>query len=70
MPAGTPPAIVQKVNAAVVEVFGMPDVSSRFGGMGLYPVASTPEVLARFLETESARWAKVIKDAGIKDDGT
>ena len=55
VPAGTPPAIVQKINAAVVEVFGMPDVASCFEGMGLYPVASTPDVLARFLETESRR---------------
>jgi tripartite-type tricarboxylate transporter receptor subunit TctC len=70
MPAGTPPAIVAKVNAAVVEVFRMPEISSRFEGMGLYPVGSTPEVLAKFLEAESARWAKVIKEAGIKDDGT
>jgi tripartite-type tricarboxylate transporter receptor subunit TctC len=70
MPASTPPAIVRKVNAAVVEVLRMPDVSSRFEGMGLYPVGSTPGVLATFLETESARWAKVIKEAGIKDDGT
>jgi tripartite-type tricarboxylate transporter receptor subunit TctC len=70
VPAGTPPAIVQKINAAVVEVFRMPDVSARFEGLGLYPVGSKPEVLAQLLKTESARWAQVIKDANIKDDGS
>lgn len=68
MPAGSPAAVVNRVNDAISTVLRMPDVSSRLEVLGLEPVGGAPSVLARLLESDSARWGKVIRDAGIRAD--
>ncbi|HSF47457.1 MAG TPA: tripartite tricarboxylate transporter substrate binding protein [Burkholderiales bacterium] len=65
-PAGTPPAIVKRLNAEIVKILKMPDVHERLEGLGVEPVANTPEEFAAFQKAEIAKWAKVVKDAGIK----
>lgn len=67
MPAGTPPAIVQRVNAEIVKATQSPDVLAKFEAMGVAPVKPhTPEQFGAFLKEEVARWAQVIRDAGVK----
>ena len=67
-PAGTPQDIVRKVQADVAKAATLPDVKERLAGLGAEVIASTPEAFAAHLRSELMRFAKVIKDAGIKAD--
>jgi len=65
-PAATPREIVMKLNADSVGALNVPEVKERMAGQGLFVVANTPEQFADFVKTEIPRWAKVVKDAGVK----
>ena len=65
-PAGTPKEITTALNAALHKSLEHPDIKTRIANEGAYPAGSTPEQFAAFLKTEIAKYAKVIKDAGIK----
>jgi tripartite-type tricarboxylate transporter receptor subunit TctC len=67
-PAGTPQAIVAKLNAELAKSTKAADVISRLAPDGGEPVGSSPEELRRFIINDIARWRKVVKDAGIKLD--
>ena len=67
-PAGTPRAIVAKLNAEVVDILRRPEVREQLQKGGFEPVASTPEHFATYLHSETRVWSKVVKDAGIKID--
>jgi tripartite-type tricarboxylate transporter receptor subunit TctC len=66
-PAGTPAAVVQKLNGAFVKALQQPDVIAvlRNGGMDVAP--SSPAELGAFLKEDIERWAAVVKQAGIED---
>ncbi len=64
-PAGTPPAIVDRMQQAMAKVLAMPEVKSRLVGMAADPVGSTPQEFSAFITREIAAWNKVIKDVGI-----
>jgi tripartite-type tricarboxylate transporter receptor subunit TctC len=66
VPAGTPEPIVRKLNASINEALTAPDVRQRLNSQGLVIVASTPEAFSTFIEAEIAKWAKVVRAAGIK----
>ena len=55
-PAGTPRAIVLKLNAEIGTALSNPDLRKRFGDMGLEAKHSTPEALGKFLQSEMTRW--------------
>lgn len=65
-PAGTPVAILSKLNAEIVNLLRMPDVASLLAAEGGEPIGSTPEQFTQHLITEIARNRKVIKDAGVR----
>ena len=65
-PAGTPMAVVQKLNAELQRVFKLPEVADKLKALGLDPWISSPDELARYQATEIAKWAKVVKDSGAK----
>ena len=65
-PAGTPKEIVARLNAELVKIVHTADTKERLLKLGAEPVGSTPEQLAALVRTENAKWAKVIKDAGVK----
>lgn len=67
-PPGTPASVVQSLNSAFVEAMRLPEVQQRFAEQGAEVVANTPEQMGRFVRSESARWAKVIKDASVTVD--
>jgi tripartite-type tricarboxylate transporter receptor subunit TctC len=67
-PAGTPPAIVNKVSAEVDKILKKPEVIERFKGLGAEPVGGTPEQLGQFITTETRKWAEVVKSSGAKID--
>ncbi|MFM2069135.1 MAG: hypothetical protein RLZZ584_4044 [Pseudomonadota bacterium] len=64
-PAGTPPAIVNKLQAEVVKALADPEVKARFDSLGLTPRGSTPEQLAAATRDQYARYQRLIKAAGI-----
>jgi len=65
-PPNTPPAIAQKLRDEVAKVVALPDVVELFGKQGMAPIAGQPAAFADMLKTDLARWAKVMKDADIK----
>jgi tripartite-type tricarboxylate transporter receptor subunit TctC len=67
-PAGTPNEILTRLNKELVKIVHDPDTKERLLKLGAEPVGSTPEQLAAMVKSENAKWAKVIKDAGVKVD--
>ena len=67
-PAKTPPAIVNKLSAEVDRILKKPEVVARFGELGAEPVGGTPESLGKFIDAETTKWQKVVKDSGAKID--
>ena len=65
-PAGTPPAIVARLNQALLEVVKSPETQKRFLELGLRPLTSTPDELGAFMKSELVRWGKVVEAAGAK----
>jgi tripartite-type tricarboxylate transporter receptor subunit TctC len=65
-PKGTPKPILEKVRAASLKVLADPDMLQKFATIGLEPVGSTGEETRHAIEADIPKWAKVIKDAGIK----
>jgi len=67
-PAKTPPRIVAALNGFIVKGLQLPGVTDRFAGEGADIVASTPEQFRDHLGVELKRWAKVVKETGMKAD--
>ena len=65
-PAGTPPAIIAKMNEELVKALKTPEVAEKLSAQGMEIVGSKPEALQSFVQTEITRWAKVVKDNKIK----
>lgn len=65
-PAGTPKAIVMRLSAENARILKLPDVSKRISELGADPVGSTPEEFVALIQSEIAKWAKVIKDANVE----
>jgi tripartite-type tricarboxylate transporter receptor subunit TctC len=64
-PAGTPSAVVAKINAQVARSLQDPDVVAQFGPLGISPLAMTPEEFARFVRSEIETYRRIVKQAGI-----
>jgi tripartite-type tricarboxylate transporter receptor subunit TctC len=65
-PAGTPPAVVEKIAAAFREVSAMPEIKEKIATIGLTPLESPPPAeLRKFLDTEITTWVKFIEQIGI-----
>ena len=65
-PAGLPKAIVDKARAESLKALADPELKKKFATMGLDLVGSTPEETRAAIAADIPKWAKVIKDAGIK----
>ena len=65
-PAGTPPAILTRLNAELVKSAKAPDVVERLAPDGGEAVGSTPEQFARYIASDMARWSKLVKEIGIR----
>ena len=66
-PAGTPPAIVRKLSAALITILSEPDLARRLTAQGVEPQGSTPQELARLIDEDRARWKPVIAKARLSD---
>jgi len=67
-PAGTPKAVVARLNKEIVSALQTAPMQERLAADGSEPLASTPEEFFAFIKSEIARWAPVIKAAGIRVD--
>jgi tripartite-type tricarboxylate transporter receptor subunit TctC len=67
-PAGTPRPIINRLHAELVKIIQSPESLERLASVGAFPVANTPEQFAEALRLEVTKWAKVIKEHGIKAD--
>jgi tripartite-type tricarboxylate transporter receptor subunit TctC len=65
-PAGLPPAVVQKLNSALVKILKTDDVRENFAKQGAVASGGTPDEFAAFMRAESARWGEVVRKNGIK----
>lgn len=65
-PGGTPREIVLKLNAEIRRILGTPAIKAQLADQGTEIRADTPESLGQFIRTEIPRWAKVVKQSGIK----
>jgi tripartite-type tricarboxylate transporter receptor subunit TctC len=64
-PAGTPVAILDKLNTDIHTVLRIPEIQQRLTELGIDLAPSTREEFEQYIRAEIVRWAKVIKDAGI-----
>ena len=64
-PAGTPKAIVDRLNADLNKALAA-DLGKQFAGLSLDPIGGTPEAMAEVTRQDSAMYGKIIKDAGIE----
>jgi tripartite-type tricarboxylate transporter receptor subunit TctC len=65
-PAGTAPAIVDKIHAETVRVLAMPDVQAKLAQLGIDLIGGSPAEFAAAINAETPQWAKLIKSAGIR----
>ena len=65
-PAGTPKDVIARIHAEAMRVFKLPDVQEKLKTLGLDPVLSTPDELAKYQEAEVVKWARVVKESGAK----
>lgn len=65
-PAGTPPAIVRRLNEEVNRAMQQPEVNAKLVGAGLYVANESPEFYAKFIQTEFAKYGKIVRDIGFK----
>jgi tripartite-type tricarboxylate transporter receptor subunit TctC len=67
-PAGTPPAIVSKLNSAISTAIAEPDVSARLTGQGYVVKRMTPEAFGALIDKDLVNWDRAIKVSGTKPD--
>lgn len=67
-PAGTPRPIIDRLHGEIAKIIKAPDSLERLAAVGAIPVADTPEQFAQMLRLDVAKWARVVKEHGIKAD--
>ncbi len=68
VPAATPRDVINRLHGEIVKVLRMPDIRERLSSQGADPVGSSPEEFGAFMKSETAKWARVIKEANIRAD--
>jgi len=68
VPAGTPPAIVQRLHGEFVKALEAPDVRSKMLALGAEPVGNSPGEFAQYIRSEAVKYAKLVKASGAKVD--
>lgn len=67
-PAGTPAAVVDRINTEVNKILVLPEVKEKIAAEGGGPIGGTPQEFARLLTTETPKWARLVKESGAKID--
>jgi len=66
VPAGTPRSVIDGLHKDLTAIVASPETKKRFETEGAEPLSMSPEEVGRFIATETAKWARVVKDAGIR----
>ncbi|NLD53402.1 MAG: tripartite tricarboxylate transporter substrate binding protein [Burkholderiaceae bacterium] len=64
-PAGTPEPVVRRLNAELVKILASPQIRERLQALGAEPIGDSPDQFAGVIREDLARWAGIVKDAGI-----
>ena len=67
-PANTPPAVIKRIDDALIKVLATTDLKKKIIDQGGEPVGEKPEQFAAFIKSETAKWAKVVKESGASVD--
>ena len=67
-PAGTPKAVVDRVNAEMNKALQLPDIQARFTQMGFEPAGGSAADFSQAMQRDAEKWSKVIRDAGVKPE--
>jgi len=67
-PVGSPATIVRKLNLETVKALVLPELRAKLAALGLEGIGSSPDEFAAVIKSELPKWAKVIKESGIKPD--
>jgi tripartite-type tricarboxylate transporter receptor subunit TctC len=67
-PAGTPMPVIRRLNAELVKAARSPELIAAMATQGTNPASNTPEEFAKFIRDEQARFAKIVKESGVKAD--
>jgi tripartite-type tricarboxylate transporter receptor subunit TctC len=67
-PAGTPKEIIAQLYREIAKAVAAPDMKERLAALGYEPVANTPEECEAEFKSESSKWTRVIREAGIKGE--
>jgi len=66
VPVGTPKDVIGLLHREIVKAMALPDIQGKMEALGFLAVDTTPDQAAALFRAESAKWAKVIREAGIK----
>ena len=66
VPAGTPPAIVERLQREIATALDRPDVRAKLAGLGAEPIGNSPGEFGAMIKSETIKWSKIVKDANIK----
>ena len=67
-PAGTPTAIINKLNREIVQILHKKQITDAFHKGGNEVIGSSPEEFSRTIKSEISKWSRIIRDAGIKPE--
>ena len=67
-PAGVPKEIIAKLHTEIVKVLALPEIKTKFADQGADVASDTPDHFAAYIKTEIAKWAKLIKELGVKSE--
>jgi tripartite-type tricarboxylate transporter receptor subunit TctC len=67
-PAGTPPAIVKRLNAEIVKIINLPEVQEKLLLLGAEPVGNSSEEFTMFVKAEVVKWGDVVRKSGARVD--
>ena len=68
VPAGTPPAVISKLNTAIVKVLANPEIKKKINEQGAEVYSEKPEQFSAFIQKESLKWGKVVRESGASVD--
>lgn len=67
-PAGTPREVITRLHGEILRVIGLPETRTKIGEQGADIVTSTPEQFAAYIRGETAKWARLIREVGVKPE--
>ncbi len=68
VPAGTPRSVIDRLHKDLTVVVASPETKERFEAEGSEPLSMSPDEFGRFIAAETVKWARVVKDAGIRGE--